>query len=196
MKLLKLDILNNQSIIFTNIFSLNTTYKQTIITAQFIELLQVTFQLRKDTVQCEKQEQIWYWTVSSRRENPFPAQRRLGFNMTMNHMRLRVRIVLLRAYTQLKLIKRRNVHSALLQSINYLQKAVPLATAISWHTQCNALAVWAWKQWCTWENWPGWAGEKNQKKQRHIRCSTKKRNQQSRGIWRDGNVTGGITCGG
>lgn len=85
MKLLKLDILNNQSIIFTNIFSLNTTYKQTIITAQFIELLQVTFQLRKDTVQCEKQEQIWYWRVSSRRENPFPAQRRLGFNGNEPH---------------------------------------------------------------------------------------------------------------
>lgn len=111
---------------------------------------------------------------SSRRENPSPAQRRLRFNMTMNHTRLRGRIVLLKAYTQLKSIKRKNVHLAAVQHINYLQKAVPLATAISWHIQCNALAVWAWMQWCTWENWPGWAGEENQKKPWYIRCSTKK----------------------
>lgn len=43
MKLLKLDILNNQSISFTNIFSFHAFYTKTIITAQFIELLQVTF---------------------------------------------------------------------------------------------------------------------------------------------------------
>lgn len=42
MKLLKLDILNNPNIIFTNI-SFNTSYTQTIFTEQFIELLQVTF---------------------------------------------------------------------------------------------------------------------------------------------------------
>lgn len=126
-------------------------------------------------MQCETLEQIQNWRVSSRRENPSPAQGRLRFNMTMNHTRLRGRIVLLEVYNHLQLIKRRNVHLAPVQYINYLQKAAPLATAISWHTQCNALAVWAWMQWCTWENWPGWAGEEKQKKPRYIGCSTKEK---------------------
>lgn len=51
--------------------------------------------------------------------------------MAMNHKRLKGRIVLLKVYTQLKLIKRRNPHLAPAEYINYLQKAVPLATAIS-----------------------------------------------------------------
>lgn len=42
MKLLKLDILKNQSTIFTK-NSFNKSYTQTIITTQFIDVLQVTF---------------------------------------------------------------------------------------------------------------------------------------------------------
>lgn len=51
--------------------------------------------------------------------------------MTINQRRLRDGILLLKVYTPLKLIKRRNVHLAPAQYTNYLQKAVPLATAIS-----------------------------------------------------------------
>lgn len=51
--------------------------------------------------------------------------------MTMNPTRLRGSIVLLKVYIQLKLVKSRNARLAPVQYINYLQKAVPLATAIS-----------------------------------------------------------------
>lgn len=43
----------------------------------------------------EIREQIWNWRASLRRENPSPAQRRFRFNMTISHIRLRGRILLL-----------------------------------------------------------------------------------------------------